>query len=254
MISRTFKAIGKRFNYISEYRDYNRSEVKNTSAVFDGLRSQLSAESKLLIVGNGPSLRETDFDKYSEFKVLTTNRAYMKWADLGISTPYLHLSINDLVIEQFSEDLASLPCPTLLNFRAARRSGIKSSSILGLLLLGFFTGDRLAPSITKPFSSGGTVTFVALNLGLILGFKEIVLVGVDHSFASKGEPNKTIEQKGEDANHFFPNYFPQGMKWELPDLKRSEQSYRIVKNAADTRGITIRDETVNGKLQVFEKR
>ena len=181
------------------------------------------------------------------------NRAYCKWSDLGLTDIFFHICINELVVSEFADDLGSLSCPTFLSYSAAKKAGLVGVSRLCFILLGFFVGDRVIDTPDEPFSSGGTVTFVALNIGLLLGFKEITIVGLDHSFHDAGPANKTTTQIGVDKNHFFDNYFPSGMKWELPDLERSEQSFQLIFQKAKELGVKIIDETVDGKLTVFPK-
>ena len=70
-----------------------------------------------------------------------------------------------------------------------------------------------------------------MQLAFHLGFSEVVLIGVDHSFADKGPANKLVTASGADANHFDPNYFGVGVKWQLPDLEVSEAAYRLARDA-----------------------
>lgn len=253
MLERLAKAVSKRLWYIRDYVNYQRSEKKRFYKLMSDLQKKVQPDDKLLIIGNGPSVKRTDFEKYKGFKVVTMNRAYVKWQDLGLQDVFFHVCINDLVISEFKEDLGNLTCPTFLNFKASQRSGMTPRKNIAYLLMGFFVGDRVINSLSSPLSSGGTVTFVALNLGLLLGFKRIVLVGVDHNFHSVGPANKTVTQQGDDRNHFFENYFPSGMQWELPDLNRSERGFQLIKESAERLGVVITDETVDGNLQVFEK-
>ncbi len=86
-----------------------------------------------------------------------------------------------------------------------------------------------------------------------MGFEEVILIGVDHSFASKGRPNETVVSAGDDPNHFSPNYFDRGFRWQLPDLEASERAYRMAKEAYERHGRRILDATLGGKLEVFPK-
>jgi hypothetical protein len=86
-----------------------------------------------------------------------------------------------------------------------------------------------------------------------MGFKEIILVGVDHNFVTRGPANKAIISGGDDPNHFSPDYFGKGYKWQLPDLEGSERSYRLARTAFEQAGRKVLDATVDGKLMVFPK-
>ena len=86
-----------------------------------------------------------------------------------------------------------------------------------------------------------------------MGFKDVILIGVDHSYNFTGKPHAAVVSQGDDPNHFHPNYFGKGFKWHLPDLEGSEMSYRVGKFMFEQSGRRILDATVDGKLQVFPK-
>ena len=86
-----------------------------------------------------------------------------------------------------------------------------------------------------------------------MGFTQVILIGVDHSFSTKGEPNTTIVSKGDDPNHFHPGYFGKGFRWQLPDLETSEIGYLLARKTYKKDGREVVDATVNGKLAIFPK-
>jgi hypothetical protein len=94
---------------------------------------------------------------------------------------------------------------------------------------------------------------VALQLAFYMGFEQVILIGVDHNFASKGDANKTVVSTGEDPNHFSPAYFGQGFRWQLPDLDTSEIGYTLARKAYREAGREVLDATVGGKLTIFTK-
>jgi hypothetical protein len=100
---------------------------------------------------------------------------------------------------------------------------------------------------------GSTVTFVALQIAYHMGFSEVILVGVDHNFVSEGDPNTTVLSSGDDPDHFSSEYFGKGFRWQLPDLKASEDAYRLAKEAFEADDRKILDATIGGKLEIFPK-
>jgi hypothetical protein len=86
-----------------------------------------------------------------------------------------------------------------------------------------------------------------------MGFEEVVLVGVDHKFASQGPANVTVVSNGDDPDHFSAGYFGKGFRWQLPDLRASEEAYRLAKQAFEAAGRRVLDATIGGNLQVFPK-
>lgn len=100
---------------------------------------------------------------------------------------------------------------------------------------------------------GSTVTYAAMQVAHFLGFHEVILIGVDHNFETKGPANQEVVTEDEDPNHFAPNYFGKGFRWQLPDLYRSEIAYRLARLAFEQNNREIVDATVGGKLDVFRK-
>jgi hypothetical protein len=205
---------------------------------------------RCFIIGNGPSLRDTDLHLLRNEITFGLNRIYLLFPDLGFSTTYL-VSVNELVLEQFAEDLKKLTLPRFFTWRARR--WFRDDP--GILFLDTdYTGDEnFSSQISKRLFEGYTVTYVALQLAYSMGFSQAVLIGVDHSFQTKGPPNVTVISQGDDPNHFAPNYFGQGAKWQLPDLEGSERAYKMARNAYEAAGRQVLDATIRGKLTVFPK-
>ena len=233
-----------------------RESVRRLAALKDIHRGQRG-----FIIGNGPSLRQTDLTKLRGEYTFGMNRIYILFPELGFTTTYF-LSINDLVIEQCAGEIMALPMPKFLTWRSHRffkshqPSAIShqpSSFIPPTFLYTTYTGPKFARNAAGRLWEGATVTYVALQLAFHMGFERVILIGVDHSFVSKGEANKTITSQGDDPNHFAPNYFGKGFRWQLPDLDTSERAYRMAKAAYEADGRQVLDATVNGKLTVFPK-
>jgi hypothetical protein len=158
-----------------------------------------------------------------------------------------------LVSEQFESDFADLSLPKFFSWR--NRSVVAPSDDVHFLrILPKMAGVPVfSEDAAAGVCEGHTVTYVAMQLAYYMGFSEVVLVGVDHRFATAGPPNQTVESQGDDPNHFAPNYFGRGVKWQLPDLEASELAYRVAKRAFEADGRRIVDATIDGELNVFEK-
>ena len=204
---------------------------------------------RCFIIGNGPSLQNTDLSLLKDEYTFGMNRFYLAFPELGFTTSYF-LSINDLVVEQSAEDFQALSMPFFVSWRA--RHWLQPSDNLHFLFT-TYTGPCFAKDICKRLWEGATVTYVALQLAYYMGFRQVVLIGVDHNFSAKGEPNKTVVSQGDDKDHFHPGYFGKGFRWQLPDLATSERSYTLAREtyAKDRREVI--DATVGGKLTVFPK-
>lgn len=202
-----------------------------------------------VIIGNGPSLRDTDLSKLKNVFTFGMNRFYLAFPEMGFSTSCL-LSVNNLVIEQCAEDFRSLSIPTFVAWRG--RKWISPADNLHYLYTSYLL-PRFNGNAAGRLWEGATVTFVAMQLAYYMGFKQVVLIGVDHSFTSKGTPNSTVVSTGDDPNHFNPSYFGKGFRWQLPDLETSELAYCMARDAYAKDGREIVDATIGGKLTVFPK-
>ena len=208
---------------------------------------------RAFIIGNGPSLRQTDLSKLRDEFTFGMNRIYLLFPELGFHTTYF-VSINDLVIEQFKDEILAQPMPKFLAWRSHRHFSTQLPiTQLPTFIYTSYTGPRFSPDVRRRVWEGATVTNVALQLAFHMGFQQVILIGVDHNFASKGEANKTVVSQGDDPNHFAPNYFGKGAKWQLPDLDTSEIGYTLAREAYRNSGREVLDATVGGKLTIFPK-
>lgn len=207
---------------------------------------------RAFIIGNGPSLKQTDLSKLKNEITFGMNRFYVAFPELGFQTTYF-ASINDLVIEQFVEDISALTMPKFLSWRSHRFFNEKTYNDTVNFIYTSYTGPKFSSDVRGRVWEGATVTTVALQTAFHMGFDQVILIGVDHNFASKGDANKTITSDGDDPNHFMPNYFGKGVKWQLPDLDTSEVGYIMAREAYRQAGREVIDATVGGKLTAFPK-
>ena len=179
--------------------------------------------------------------------------------ELGFSTSY-YLSINSLVIEQCAQDILALNVPRFLSWRSRDfiQKALGEERKLPVdpplsFLHSTYTGKKFAYDASGRIWEGATVTYVALQLAFYMGFRQVILIGVDHSFNTKGKPNTTIVSEGDDLDHFDSNYFGKGFRWQLPDLDTSEVAYQMAREAYNNSDREILDATIDGKLTIFPK-
>jgi hypothetical protein len=203
---------------------------------------------RCFIIGNGPSLRGMDLSALRTEYTFGLNRAPLLFPRMGFQTTFL-VCVNRLVIEQSGAELLDTSCTKFVSWQG-RRFLPTSADVTYLRSI---RGPRFAMDPSQGVWEGGTVTFVAMQLAFHLGFETVILIGVDHSFATKGPPNQQTISGGDDPNHFDPSYFGKGYRWHLPDLERSEIAYGLARDQFEASGRTIVDATVGGKLVVFPK-
>ncbi len=205
---------------------------------------------RAFIIGNGPSLKQTDLTRLRSEYTFGLNRIYLLFPELGFQTSYF-VTVNDLVIEQCWQDICTLSMPTFLSWRTHHLfpSGDPPASFLYTT----YDNPAFARDVRHRVWESATVTYVALQLAYHMGFEQVILVGVDHSSSVPGKANTTIVSQGDDPNHFDPAYFGKGFRWQLPDFETSEIGYRLARQAFEADGRQVLDATVGGKLTIFPK-
>ncbi|MBI3738124.1 MAG: DUF115 domain-containing protein [Chloroflexi bacterium] len=229
---------------------WRRESIRRLAALKDTHNGQ-----RAFIIGNGPSLNQTDLNKLKGEFTFGLNRIYLMFPQLGFSTTYL-VSINDLVIEQCAAEMAALELPKFFAWRSHRHFlnlPPTTNHQPPTFLYTTYTGQRFSRDVRGRVWEGATVTNVALQLAFHMGFEKVILIGVDHNFASKGDANKTVVSNGDDPNHFDPRYFGKGFRWQLPDLDTSEIGYTLASEAYRKAGREVLDATIGGKLTIFPK-
>ena len=192
-----------------------------------------------LIIGNGPSLRDVPRDFPLKYPTFGTNRIYL----LDGFTPTYYCSVNPLVIQQFSEDIAQISAPKFLPAGYCFDDTCLPLNSTGMVLF--------AQDASSYIYEGHTVTFVCMQIAYYMGFRDVLLVGVDHSFTYEGRPNEQRVMDGNDPNHFHPDYF-KGKNWNNPDLARSEHAYKLARAIYEAHGRRIINLTPNTQENVLE--
>jgi hypothetical protein len=206
------------------------------------------AGERCVIVGNGPSLRQMDLSVLRGEVTFGLNRGYLAFQPLGFAPTYL-VAINVTVVEQFAREILAEASTTFVSWHARRFLPPGHRAILIRPL----SGPLFSIDAAHGFWGGATVTYAALQLAYHMGFSEVILIGVDHSFSTPGPAHQLVTSSGDDPNHFDPNYFGKGVRWELPNLPLSEEAYDLARRAYEADGRQIDDATVGGKLTVFPK-
>lgn len=205
---------------------------------------------KAVIMCNGPSLNKVNFDELAASGVFTfgLNKINLLFNKTDLK-PSVIVAVNPHVIEQNAEFYNTTHIPLFLD--SVGRKWVRFHRNTFFLHSSGSTG-KFARDCSISVNQGYTVTYVAMQLSFHMGFKEVALVGCDHTFATKGAANKTVIAGREDRNHFDPNYFPEGVKWHLPDLTASEWHYEIARDTFARHGRKIINCTEGGRLEVFE--
>lgn len=195
-----------------------------------------------IVIGNGPSLNDIPNSFLYSYPTFGTNHIHLR----ENFTPTYYVAVNALMLDQSLSEIESLTS----NYKFIRDNYADRVNGSVPIKSNFF--DRFSYWPEYWINEGGTVTYVALQLAFWMGFKRILLVGVDHDYVFEGAPNEEHFLGEPDRNHFDERYF-WGSKWNNPDLAQSETSYWYAKRVFEANYRDIFNCSTRTKLEVFPK-
>jgi len=217
-----------------------------------------------VVIGNGPSLNQVDFNQLRKFVTFGVNGIFYKTKELGFIPDYYVVEDSAVMKDNVEE---------IVKFRA------KKASFFPVNYKGYFSDrqdqfffrlDRRfyekksysyeIPQFSKDCNNrifcNQSVTFINIQLASYMGFKKILLVGMDHNYSipdSHVISGNKILSTTDDPNHFHPSYFGPGKTWHDPKLHNVELSYKFFKICIESMGGAIINCTEGGKLEVFRR-
>lgn len=226
------------------------------------LREKYAGTKRAFIIGNGPSLNDTDLSFLENEVTFCVNGFFLKMPELGW-TPTFYVVEDHLVAEDRSEQINALEGPTKL-FPAYLAYCLDPGED------GLFFDHRPRKSYPHGFDfstdaslvtyTGCTVTFTVMQLAHWLGFEELYLVGVDASYAIPSDAEESgdygvgvLDMRSDDPNHFHPDYFGKGYRWHDPQVDKMVEAYKEARSVCDRLGRPIFNATVGGELEVFQR-
>lgn len=216
-------------------------------------------DQRVWIIGNGPSIAETDLSPLSSETTIGTNSIFLNFEAMGFAVT--HYVVEDyLVAEDRADDIAAIQGPTKWFGNYLDYCLPDAPDTMWLNVSADYRDRHDWPSFSADLARiayvGGTVTYLCMQLAYYLGAAEVVLVGVDHSYVvPDDEPldGNTITSTRDDVNHFHSDYFGKGKRWHLPRVDRMERAYVRARDAFEADGRRILNATKGGRLEVFPR-
>jgi hypothetical protein len=238
------------------------------------------AGERCFILGNGPSLNETDLSLLNGETVFACNAVFLLFDRIEWRPAY-YTCVDSQVLpdraEQIVEMLRSEPDMTAFFPAELTVHGegdrIATRSYIPDLERAFFFNeeaggvDKLPWSMFSTDAQAGvvqphTVAITMLQLAAYMGFSEIYLVGCDTRYTvpvdvqrigGSAPADPRIVSTSADPNHFDPDYFGPGRRWHVPQVQFMQEHYRIARTALEALGVVVKNATVGGDLEVFER-
>ena len=229
--------------YIQKYKNF-----------YDGQRC--------FIIGNGPSLTISDLDKLKAFNEISiaSNSIYNLFPKTQWR-PTIYTVHDFQEIKKTRDKISAVKAD--LKIVAMSASG-RIYDVDGAILLRLIDPIKgriiFSDDISEFVYDGGTVTYVSIQCAVYMGFKEIILLGVDHSFAREQTKDGKIKVNRDVKNHFqnyqTDDFWGNGQKDEeavVFPLDFATNAFIEARRYADEHGVKILNATRGGKLEVFER-
>lgn len=205
---------------------------------------------RCFIIGNGPSLSTDDLEMIKDEECFGTNGIFNIFDQTSWRPKYYCLidryasyppeTIRDLDVEYvFLGSYYYLHNTVLRNDALCIRERVYLNS-----------ENHFSTDMEDGFASSRTVSFFAMQLAAYLGFKEIYLLGFDNAYKYEKQSDGSVSDSGLSNAHFYKDDNPRSI---VGDPTEMEKSYVVFKEYADTHGITVKNLTRGGKLEIFEK-
>lgn len=205
---------------INNTRNYNNPNTNLKYSFID----KIWKDETVYIVGGGPSLKDFQWSKLKDKKIIAINRAYevLPWAEVLYWTDTRFYKWYKSDIDKFRGiKVTCRACPTMTNDIIVLKPTNKNKI------------DLRSSYIAHGNNSG----YGAINLAVKLGAKKIYLLGYDMN----SKPNQSHWHSGYSVNHVHSVY-----------PKMIEQFYNI-KNDVKHLNIHIFNANVKSKLECFRK-
>lgn len=199
-----------------------------------------------VVIGNGPSLKDTDLNKLAKkYPTFGSNRIY-----LYPFVPTYYAVADSIMVASCLLDIQKP------EFKPDAMFLSREVPLKGAIHLNYVVKNGFSKNPGHEVIIGGTVTYVLLQLAYWMGFKRVLLVGVDHSYPGAGVgglPGTRFIQEGEDQDHFSKDYFMPGMVYNRPELEATERYYWLAKEVYEADNRKIINLTTNTRLLVYDK-
>ncbi len=216
----------------------------------------------LVVMGNGPSLKEVNFELLNNFDCFGLNSAYRAYERLNWWPKY-HGCFDHVVTRSHSQNFKNLiegKNPIERFFYLEDLS--QSEKLQKINLLPFRSSNKWNNSEAdfENFNDGGNSGINACQVGVCLGYKKIILVGVDCNYVEHISGVKetreghleVTEDLSENPNYWFGDYQQKGDKYNVP---RAEKFHLIpweeFSIKAKVKGIEIINCSSKTKLDCF---
>jgi len=212
---------------------------------------------RCFILGNGPSLKQTNLDRIAGELSIASNAIYLLFPQTRFRPTFWTVE-DHLVAEDRAKEIDRLRGMTkIVPMHCKKWLNRDADTIYNHVARRFPGYPRFSEHFEWVSYCGDSVTHMNLQLAFYLGCTEVYLVGVDHFYhpvdSRDRQTGRVLLSQRDDPNHFDPSYFGPGYRWHEPRLEVMERAYRLAREVYERHGRVIYNATLGGRLEVFPR-
>ena len=229
------------------YRNYCR-KTDNTSKI--SALHNLHKGEKCFIVGNGPSLTMQDLALIQDKDCFASNLIF-KIFDKTTWRPKYYFIQDRYADTGNILDTINLKCLFIGDYYWRTR-GMKNPNAICIHSARSFNHESVdfSEDMTKSLVSHFTITYTMIQAAVYMGYSDIFLLGMDHSYALTYDSKGNVTEDSTVSNHIFEDKNP---KEVIANIEGMNKAYIAAQEYASTHGIKIYNATRGGKLEWFPR-
>lgn len=212
---------------------------------------------RCFIIGNGPSLTLEDLNSLKDEHCFAFNRIYETF-DKTEWRPEIYMVLDNDVLRTVSKNINKLDSKyNILNYMGKTMGIKRDKNTMFFCSFGpykikefAFTKKSMSKDVSRYISLNYSVVGAAIETAIYMGFKEIVLLGLDHNYSRYidrdgiGHCDESIQDYSLTSKHDFIYFI---YKDAL------ESCFLFYKDYCEKNDIKIVNATRGGKLEVFNR-
>lgn len=231
-----------------------------------------SIKDTLYILGNGPSLKNVNFQNLKDKDTFCLNSSYKKFKELDFYPTYFGCFDPKLIECHYENFLQLMENSNIENFfflnennNGEKEFTKEQEKHTKYVKINFLPPENEYKECSfnnfyKMHNSGATAALI----GILLGYKKIILLGCDGNYVEKileskmiDESTKTLqitETPKKNPNYWFDNYQEKGEIYSLPDGNGCHmKGWELLYQASKFHNVEIINENTNSTIPYFSK-
>ena len=216
----------------------------------------LHENQRCFIVGNGPSLNRIDMSLVKDEITLGANRVYLGFEKWGFHFTYWGVE-DFLQIKQGHKEFNRFLPDDMVKFVPRQYCHLfRVKNLCPVNFLYEYGGYPKFSGGPDVLYLGYSVTYMLLQIAVVMGCDPIYLIGVDYSYNIPDQVR--VGEKWSDPNsrsHFTSDYCDadEGRVWNIPQFDKTDAAFECAANWARAEGVEILNATPGSMLESLPK-